>query len=138
MKTKKKETVSSLIRKLDTVFSQYIRLRDADTNGICRCISCGAAHHWTKIQNGHYVNRGHMSTRYDEKNCNSQCVSCNMFDEGNNIGYTRGLIRKYGIKVIEELEAKKYSFCKRTPFEYKILIDHYKKEVARLKAEKNL
>ena len=24
------------------------------------------------------------------------------------------------------------------PFEYKILIDHYKKEVARLKAEKNL
>lgn len=79
-----------------------------------------------------------MSTRFDEKNCNAQCMKCNMFDEGNNIGYIKGLIRKYGIRVIEELELKKHSLCSLSTFEYEILIKHYSDEVKKLRAEKNL
>lgn len=36
------------------------------------------------------------------------------------------------------LEAQKYEVRKYTEFEYKALIDHYKKEVKRLLSEKNL
>lgn len=136
--TRKTKTVPALIRKLDDIFSQYIRLRDSDSNGYCRCISCGAVLFWKKIHNGHFVNRGHMSTRYHEKNCNAQCPKCNLFDEGNNIGYTRGLLRKYGSGVIEELDIAKHSICKRSPTDYELLIDHYTKEVEKLKAEKGL
>ena len=130
--------VPKLKEKLDRVFSQYIRLRDSDDNGYCRCISCGSIHFWKDIHNGHYVNRGHMGTRFSERNCNAQCVKCNMFDEGNVIGYTRGLIRKYGVKVIDELEVKKHSYSKLTTTEYRILIDHYTEKVDVLKIEKNL
>ena len=79
-----------------------------------------------------------MGTRYSERNCNAQCRSCNRFDEGNNIGYMKGLINKYGIKIINELEAKKHSISKMTVFDYEVMIEHYKKEVDRLKANKNL
>lgn len=137
-KKAKRLTVPKLKEKLDRVFSHYIRLRDSNKDGYCRCISCGTIVFWKEIQNGHYVNRGHMGTRFDEKNCNAQCIRCNMFDEGNNIGYTRGLINKYGIRVISELEAKKHSISKLTPFEYETLIEHYSVEVKRLKAEKGL
>ena len=128
--------MANLKDKLDRIFSEYIRLRDADANGYCRCISCGAVHHWRDVDNGHYVNRSHMATRYDEKNCNAQCRKCNRFDEGNNIGYTKGLVAKYGYKVINELDVKKHSISKMSKADYEILIDHYKNEVKKLKYAK--
>lgn len=134
----KRLTVPKLKEKLDRIFSVYIRLRDSDNKGYCRCISCSSIHQWKEVDCGHYVNRSHMSTRYSERNCNAQCRKCNRFDEGNNIGYTRGLINKYGIKVISELDVKKHSVSHMTAFDYEILIDHYNKEVERLKNEKGL
>lgn len=128
--------MANLKDKLDRIFSEYIRLRDADANGYCRCISCDAIHHWKDVDCGHYVNRSHMATRYDERNCNAQCRKCNRFDEGNNIGYTKGLIAKYGDKVIDELYVKKYTISKMSKAEFEILIDHYKTEVKKLKDAK--
>jgi hypothetical protein len=122
--------------KLDRIFSGYVRLRDADERGYCRCISCNAIHHWKEMDAGHFVNRSHMSTRYDEKNVNAQCRRCNRFDEGNPTGYTRGLIKKYGKGIIEELEIKKHSVSKKTKAEYELLINHYRVEVEELKKEK--
>ena len=84
--------------KLDRVFSMYIRLRDSrefDFKAF-RCISCGRILPFEKADNGHYINRQHMSTRFDEMNCNAQCSHCNRFQEGNMQGYRNGLIRKYG------------------------------------------
>lgn len=124
--------------KLDRVFSEYIRLRDSDSRGYVRCISCGKIVHWKEADCGHYVNRAHMGTRFSERNCNGQCRFCNRFDEGNNIGYTRGLISKYGIKIIAYLEVKKHSQTNLTKFDYEIMIKHYKEEVKRLKREKGL
>jgi hypothetical protein len=79
--------------KLDRIFSQYIRLRDADQNGYIRCISCGKIVLWKEADNGHFINRKHMSLRFSETNCNAQCRSCNRFDEGNMTGYNLGMIK---------------------------------------------
>jgi len=119
-------------RKLDDIFSKFIRLRDADKNGICRCISCGKPIYWKELDNGHYVNRKHMSTRFNEKNCNAQCIKCNRFDEGNMLGYTKGLIKKYGEGVLDELEVLKYQTSKMSVFEMEVLIDEYNKQVKEL------
>jgi len=115
--------------KLDRIFSEFIRRRDADENGLIRCISCGKVVFWKDSDCGHYINRKHNSTRYDEQNCNAQCRSCNRFDEGNMSGYRRGLISKYGEKEVELLEIKKFNTCKLGNFELNTLINLYKEKL---------
>ena len=129
-----KSKSNSLKNKLDAVFSEFIRLRD----GTFVCISCGRLLPYDQADCGHYINRKHMSTRFSEKNCNAQCRSCNRFDEGNIQGYRRGLVAKYGESVVLMLEASKNQINKLSEFEYKAMIDHYRKEVKRLKKEKGI
>ena len=129
---------NTLKTKLDRIFSLYIRLRDASPQGYTRCISCGKIIPWKEADCGHFVNRSHMATRYNEKNCNAQCRSCNRFDEGNNIGYVRGLIKKYGQGVIEELEVLKHRESRWTEFEYKAMIDYYNQKVKKLHEDKGI
>ena len=73
-KVKKKP---NLIEKLDKVFSLFIRYRDAMPNGYFQCISCGQIKRFEQADCGHYINRQHMNTRFDEMNCNAQCRHCN-------------------------------------------------------------
>ena len=129
---------TNLKTKLDRIFSEYIRLRDASPQGFTRCISCGKVVPWKEADCGHFVNRSHMSTRFYEKNCNAQCRKCNRFDEGNSIGYMRGLVAKYGEGIIEKLEVLKNQTTKYSEFEYKVLIDYYKEQVITLHKEKGI
>lgn len=124
--------------KLDKVFSLYIRLRDAMPGGYFRCISCGQIKPFEQADCGHFVNRQHMSTRFDEMNCNAQCRKCNRFMEGNIQDYRKGLIKKYGEKAVILLEAKKHRARKYTDFEYNELIKYYSALVEKLKKEKGL
>lgn len=129
--------MSNLKNQLDTVFSQYIRLRDMIPNTtIFRCISCGMIKPINQADCGHYINRQHMSTRYSEINCNAQCRHCNRFDEGNMQGYRRGLVNKYGETKVTLLESQKYEVRKYSDFEYKALIQYYKKEIKRMLDER--
>jgi hypothetical protein len=98
----KKTTRKNLITKLDTVFSTYIRRKDA-INDIAQCVTCGKKDHWTKLQNGHWASRRHYSTRWDERNCNVQCSGCNVFRAGEIYLYTKYLCSKYGDNFPEEL-----------------------------------
>ena len=128
MKTKKKPDLKA---KLDKVFSEYIRKRDT-RNGVFKCISCGRILPYEQADCGHYINRKHMTTRFDEMNCNAQCRSCNRFDEGNIQGYRRGLVTLYGEQQVTLLEAKKHNLRKYSDFEYEVLIKHYKEEIKKL------
>lgn len=119
------------LTKLDTVFSIYIRKRDS-VDGIIMCISCGKPVKWEQSDCGHYINRKHMATRFDEQNCNAQCRSCNRFDEGNIQGYRRGLIRKIGEKAIQLLEIRKFNTCKLSQSEINILEKYYKQKTKAL------
>ena len=125
------------LTKLDRVFSLFIRLRDAN-NGYVSCISCGKIVDWKLSDCGHYVNRKHMALRFDEKNCNAQCRSCNRFDEGNSQGYRRGLIKKYGEKEVELLEIKKFNISKLSQFEVNILTKIYQKKIKELEPSAKL
>jgi hypothetical protein len=136
--TSKALSLRSLKGKLDRIFSEYVRLRDSDANGYCRCISCGKICRWKEMDAGHFVNRSHMSLRYDERNVNAQCRKCNRFDEGNPTGYMRGLKEKYGSGIIEMLEVKKHTVSRMTRFDYELLTAHYKFEGERLRREKGL
>lgn len=128
----------TLIKKLDTVFSEYVRLRDSDVNGYCKCISCSTRKYYKEMDAGHYINRKHMSLRYDEVNVNAQCRSCNRFDEGNIPAYGLALIHLYGKNIIERLLFKKNQVSKMSDGDGRLLLEHYKQEIKKLKSNKNL
>ena len=59
-KTHRKKSTRSkpnLTKKLDKVFSAYIRLRDTMPSGFFTCISCGQIKPFEQGDCGHYVNR---------------------------------------------------------------------------------
>jgi hypothetical protein len=126
-----KSSRSKKITKLDDIFSKFIRKRDCgDKEG--RCISCNKPITFATCDAGHYINRKHMATRFDEKNVNAQCISCNRFDEGNIQGYRRGLIVKYGEKETDMLEIKKHNECHLSEVELDLLIAFYKQKLKQL------
>ena len=137
MSTRKRETLSSLKGKADKWFSIYIRLRDSDSNGYCRCITCGKAENWKYMDAGHFVQRQHLGTRYDEQNVNSQCKGCNNKNWNQGEQYRHGIAidQKYGRGVAEYLDEVPRSGNKITRSEYMELIDKYRQK-AREEAEK--
>ena len=129
MKRKKRDTVASLRRKLDRVFSEYIRLRDTAGSaafGTALCCSCGRRFHWTDMDAGHYISRGKAATRYDERNVHAQCQRCNRFAGGNMPGYTIFLIQHYGPDIIEELVEKSKQEHKWRVTELRVQLAEYK------------
>jgi hypothetical protein len=76
------EDLSGLIEDADAIFSRYIRLKYANANGIVKCFTCDTKKHWTLMQNGHFVKRGHLRFRLDERNCRPQCTTCNELNGG--------------------------------------------------------
>ena len=103
-----KQTIPQLKKKLDKVFSKYIRLRDAlittGTKTHAICISCGKRKDQKyEMDAGHYVGRGAGATRYDERNVHAQCKQCNGFGPTAHQDYHKAIIKMYGEDVVEEL-----------------------------------
>lgn len=132
-KPKKRKTDAQLKKILDKVFSEYIRLRDADKNGYCTCVTCGKKDHYKNMQNGHYMSRQYLATRFDETNCHVQCVGCNVFRGGNYTAYALYMLDKYGEEKLQWLEQQKHTITKYYPYEEKI--EYYTKQVNELKRD---
>jgi len=110
----KKPSRKTLIKKLDKVFSEYIRKRDTDANGYGLCCTCAKRIHYKEGHAGHFMSRRHYATRWDEENVALQCVSCNSFNQGEQYKFALFLNDKYKIDKATELlikskELSKYS-----------------------------
>ena len=95
-KAKATPTKQSLVKKLDRIFQLYIRLRDVNSQGAFRCISCGKYKPFTQMDAGHFIGRASMSLRYSELNVFGQCRYCNRMLNGNLLDYRRSLVKKFG------------------------------------------
>jgi len=98
----KKPTRSKLVKKLDTVFSQWTRLSNADNNKNCICVTCNKVFFYKAIQAGHFMSRKHYSIRWDERNVKPQCAACNVFRYGEQYKYSLYLGNKLSKKLLEE------------------------------------
>ena len=127
--------IKPLKKKLDKLFSLFIRKRDSNLFGIGECITCGRINHYKKMDAGHYIKRQHLATRYDEKNVNLQCKRCNAFEQGNNEVYRRKIDLKWGDGTADTLEMKKHNKVKWTGFEYKCLIEEYENKLKNIGGE---
>ena len=92
---RKKLTRSKLVKKLDAIFSKYIRLKYSDKKGICKCYTCWDKDHWKNMQCGHFVSRSNYKYRRDEKNARVQDYKCNIIYSWNYKFYTCNMIDEY-------------------------------------------
>ena len=123
----KKPTRSKLVKKLDAIFSQYIRLKNADEFKNVTCFTCGKIDYYKKgMQNGHFQSRRHYSTRWDEKNCQVQCSGCNVFKYGEQYIFATNLDAKYGEGTARRLHIKAQQVIKISNIEIEDLIKRYK------------
>jgi len=124
----KKIKRSVLIKKLDTIFSQYIRRRYA-INDISECFTCGVKNEYKKQQAGHFASRRHYSTRWDEFNVQVQCYSCNICNQGMQFEFGKKLCLKYGDNFAEDLMIKSKEVVKFAESDLIQLIEHYTDKV---------
>lgn len=123
----KKPSRKLLVKKLDAIFSEYIRRRYAK-NEIATCVTCGKKDHWKKLQAGHFMSRKHYSTRWDEDNVEVQCSACNVFRYGEQYLFAKYL----GNEKADMLLAKSRETVKFSDPELQEMIDIYKNKVSLL------
>jgi len=92
----KLRTLSKLKKDLDTVFSLYIRAKFQK-----KCYTCP---YIGQLQNGHFVPRQYLATRWEEDNCRPQCRNCNVFRHGYILEFEERLSNELGAKRVQELK----------------------------------
>ena len=124
----KKPTRSKLVKKLDTVFSQWVRLSNADNNKNCICVTCNKVFFWKEIQAGHFMSRKHYSIRWSEDNVKPQCVGCNVFKYGEQYKFSLFL----GKDAADVLYLKSKEIVKFTNYELEDKINDYSLRLKKL------
>ena len=131
-------TRKKLIARLDKVFSQWVRRKDADHRGYVECFTCGVVKHWKMMDAGHFQSRAKYSTRWmydpDEGMVNimPQCRRCNAFRSGEQYIFARKLDAIYGEGTAERIEQASNQTRKYSVEELEALIDVYNRRLRKL------
>lgn len=114
-------TKNDYIKILQQLVNKYVRLRDG-----AFCISCNKPIKG-KTDAGHLFSCGNYpSVRFDLRNINSQCITCNQFNGGRIHEYRENLIKKIGISEFEDLERKAHENRQYSIPELKDMIKYFK------------
>ena len=114
-----------LVKKLDKIFSEYVRKKNMDKNEEVECYTCGKKYHWKKIQCGHFQSRKFYSTRWELDNCRPQCYSCNVMRYGEQYLFGMYLDRELGKNFSKKMLKKSREIKKFHNFELTELIEKY-------------
>ena len=132
------KSISKLKKELDKWFSLFIRLRFATKEGVCQCVTCGKVAHYKEMHNSHFQSRKHLSTRWNEQNCQVGCVKCNVFNYGEQYKFSIYLDGKYGEGTAKELEFLAKQITKVSRSDYEENISYYKDAVEKIKKKKGI
>lgn len=127
-KLKKQFNRKAVVKRLDDVFSLYIRARDKNT-----CFVCGQKAPAVVIQCGHLITRACYSTRWSEENCQAVCRGCNMAHEYRPEKHTQQYINIYGLPAYDNLVFKSRQPSKLKTAELEMLITYYQQKLDGLK-----
>ncbi|MFK5948812.1 MAG: recombination protein NinG [Methylococcales bacterium] len=117
---------------LDTL-QKLVRVKAADENGYCTCVTCGLIDLWSSMDGGHYIAKGHSSYwALVEENVHPQCKGCNGF--GMKYGtaasqYTLYMIDTYGREFVEEMEEKKRDQVKYYKKDYEAMTKEWSLQI---------
>jgi hypothetical protein len=129
------KTYPQLIKDVQRVFNQAVRLRDQLAG--YACISSGRPLDWSgnAVDSGHYRSTGsapHLRFNFD--NAHAQSKHDNQYKAGNAVDYCIGLIARIGLERVEALESdntpRKWSRDELQTMkeEFKLIVAKFKKE----------
>jgi len=137
---RKKPTITQLKKKAWKLCSEYIRRRDSDSNGMCRCITCGNLAHWKEQQAGHFIDGRTNAILFDERGIYAQCTACNIFGRGKPLDYMRALEGMLGqneaLNLRDDLMGRKKKALQFKSYELEELIEEYKIKIKHIIAVK--
>lgn len=135
-KKTKSPNKTKLRGKADSVFSTYIRLRDADKHWIVKCPLCWSKIFWKQAQNMHFIKRSCWLYRYDETNCHAGCYRCNVILSWNYIVYTRYMQNRYWIEAVDKMIANNKKLNKEwSKSDYENIIKEYSEKIIKYAAK---
>lgn len=105
----KKKTIAGLANDCATHLQKLVRLKAADHQGNCRCVTCGKVAHWKEMQGGHFIERGKLGTKLIEENIHPQCPGCNLYGMKKAsvvLAYYDYMREMYGADFIADLKSK--------------------------------
>jgi hypothetical protein len=129
---KKAKSVAQLKKEADKYWSRYIRYRDGKFDHgawYSQCITCQRWIPLAQCQAGHFVSRRVNSLRFDEENVNAQCISENMFKQGDQYNYAIQLDLKYGDGTAKKLHDRRFETHKFTAQELLDIIAEAKENI---------
>ena len=138
MGLKRSKNLSSAKTTADIYFSRYIRLRDADTNGLCKCITCETVKDWRDMDCGHFQSRRYSATRYHEQNAHAKCQKCNKYQAGEQYIHGKQIDLIYGAGTAEFVTKLSRSLYKLNKNEVMTIANDYKSKMLEMAKIKNL
>jgi hypothetical protein len=130
-------SLSKAKKKLDTVFSQFIRLRGCNEEGWGNCWTCDRLRHWKEVDCGHFITRAKMSTRWMETNCQFQCKQCNM-NGGQQYIFSKKLDEFHGEGTAEAILIASNRTRKFSVHELEEMYQYYKNRVDEIKESRGM
>ena len=109
---KKPKTLAKLSDECATLLQRLVRLKAADDQGYCRCVTCEKVEHFSEMQGGHFVGRRILATKLMEENIHPQCRGCNCFGMKQThyvLRYRQYMVDFYGEDFVQELESKAWT-----------------------------
>lgn len=109
------------------------RVSEADDNGYCTCVSCGAYGPWNEFDGGHFIPKGASSYWVLElENIHPQCKGCNGF--GMKFGdasqrYTLWMEDYYGRDFVDNMLATKSQTRKMYKRDYEELLKEFNEQI---------
>lgn len=128
----KPKTIAKLVDDAAILLQKLVKLKAADENGYCKCVTCGKVEHWKLMDGGHFISRRWTALKLMEENIQPQCKGCNGFLNGNMVAYTTYMIDTYGREFVDELQVLKHETKKHTRSEVLELIAELKAQIKEL------
>jgi hypothetical protein len=114
---KKRKTPAQEAQACAESLQLLVRLKAANDEGYCRCVTCGTTKHYKDgMQGGHFIERGKSATKLLEENIHPQCCGCNKFKMKTAsvvLDYEDYMVQMYGREGVERLK-----FLSRQPHKW--------------------
>lgn len=125
----RKASKKTLKAKAWKAFARFIKARDANSNGLCSCISCGL---WLRYDEaechaGHFVAGRGNAVLFDEELVYAQCAGCNIFRSGEQARFALKLKKSKGYtdEQIEEMLNRRNKIVKYSDADYSRIAEEY-------------
>ena len=103
----KKKPLPKLKKEALELKQTLVRLKAADDNGYCKCVTCDHVARWNDgMQGGHFISRGKTKWCLVEENIHPQCAGCNGFGmkfHNKEAVYTIYMQEMYGAEFVQNM-----------------------------------